>query len=45
MIASFYGMNVPIPGANNPHGFWIVSAIALVITGITVLIFKKKDLF
>lgn len=45
MIASFYGMNVPLPGMNNPHGFWIVSAVALVITGITVLIFKKKDLF
>ncbi len=45
MIASFYGMNVPIPGANNPNGFWIVSAVALIITGITVFIFKKKDLF
>lgn len=45
MIASFYGMNVPLPGMNNPHGFWIVCAIALLITGITVLIFKKKDLF
>ncbi|MBO5198999.1 MAG: magnesium transporter CorA family protein [Lachnospiraceae bacterium] len=45
MIASFFGMNVPIPGTSHPYGFWIVCAVALLITGITVLIFKKKDLF
>lgn len=46
LIASLWGMNFTnIPLGNQPHGFVIVSLGALVITAITVLIFKKKDLF
>lgn len=46
LIASLWGMNFTnIPLGNQPHGFLIVSLGALVITVITVLIFKKKDLF
>ena len=46
MVSSFYGMNfVHIPGGAHPHGFIIVTLAALVITVITVLIFKKKKLF
>ncbi|NLO08369.1 MAG: magnesium transporter CorA family protein [Clostridiales bacterium] len=46
MIASFYGMNfVKIPGGDTPYGFIIVTVGALVITVITVLIFRKKKLF
>lgn len=46
MIASFYGMNfVHIPGGETPYGFYVVTLAALLITVITVLIFRKKKLF
>ena len=45
MIASFYGMNVPLPGHNNPYGFYIVLGFALLLAGIVALIFHKKDVF
>ena len=45
MIASFYGMNVPLPGQNQPYGFLVVLGIALMIASIVAIIFRKKDLF
>lgn len=45
MIASFYGMNVPLPGHNNPFGFYIVLGVAALIALIVALIFHKKDIF
>jgi len=45
MVASFYGMNVPLPGQTNPYGFYIVLGFALLLAGIVALIFHKKDVF
>lgn len=45
MIASFYGMNVPLPGQNFKYGFPLVLGIALVIAAVVAIIFRKKDLF
>ena len=45
IIASFYGMNVPLPGRNNPYSLFLVLGATVLITGIVVLIFRKKDLF
>ena len=45
MIASFYGMNVLLPGQSNPYGFYIVLGFALLLAGIVALIFHKKDVF
>lgn len=46
LIASLWGMNFEhIPLGGLQHGFFIVTFAALVITAITVLVFKKKDLF
>lgn len=45
MIASFYGMNVPLPGHDNPYGFYIVLGFALLSSCIVALIFHKKDIF
>ena len=46
LIASLWGMNFDnIPLGSQQHGFFIVTLGALAITAITVLIFKKKDLF
>ena len=45
MIASFYGMNVPLPGHDNPYGFYIVLGFALLFASIVAIIFHKKDVF
>ena len=45
MIASFYGMNVPLPGHNNPFGFYIVLGVAALVALMVALIFHKKDIF
>ena len=46
MIASFWGMNFThIPGGDHPYGFYIITLVTLIITVISVLIFRKKDLF
>ncbi len=45
MIASFYGMNVPLPGQHQPYGFLFVLGGALLIASIVAIIFRKKDLF
>lgn len=46
MIASFYGMNFDqIPLGHNAHGFFIITACALVVTSLVVIFFKKKNLF
>ena len=44
MVASYWGMNVPVPLQENPHGFlWIVGASVLL--GILAYIWlKKKDM-
>lgn len=46
IVAGFYGMNVQgIPGSNHPYGFYIIILVAIVVTLIAALIFRKKDLF
>jgi magnesium transporter len=43
LVASFYGMNVPLPGANHPFAFPIVLGVSLFIAGAVVLAFRRKD--
>ncbi len=46
MIASFFGMNfINIPLGQNPLGFFIITACAIVLTAVVVMFFKKKNLF
>lgn len=45
MIASFFGMNVDIPWASHPLGFWIVILMTLVFSVILTIILWKKKLF
>ncbi|MDR3348179.1 MAG: magnesium transporter CorA family protein [Acidaminococcales bacterium] len=45
MIASFWGMNVPVPLAGAPQGFAIVCAIAFAIALVTACLLWKKRLF
>lgn len=45
MIASFFGMNVPIPLANQPYGFVTIIAISFGISSILALFMAKKKMF
>lgn len=45
IIASLFGMNVPVPFAANPMGFWIIIFIASVMSFLAALVMVKKQLF
>jgi magnesium transporter len=45
MIASFWGMNVPVPLEDNPHGFAILLLLSAVLTIAGYLILSKKKMF
>ena len=45
LVTSFYGMNVPIPGQNWPHSFYMPIIISLVISVIISAYFMKKKWF
>ena len=44
LIASIWGMNVPLPFANNSNGFIIVTGISMIISLIALVWLKKKDM-
>ena len=44
LVASIWGMNVPLPFANNAHGFTIVIGISMVISIAALVWLKKKDM-
>lgn len=45
MLASFWGMNVPVPLSNNPLGFIFILAAACIIAGISGFVLWKKEMF
>ncbi len=45
IVASFYGMNVNLPGEGNPLAFLTVIGISLTLTAIATYIFYKRDWF
>ncbi|WP_299089129.1 magnesium transporter CorA family protein [uncultured Metabacillus sp.] len=45
MVASFYGMNVPIPFQNYPYSFFVAIIISFILSSITAVIFWKKRFF
>lgn len=45
IVASFYGMNVPIPFQSGPHAFLVAILISILLSGTTALIFWKKRFF
>ena len=44
LIASIWGMNVPLPFSNDIHGFAIVTGISVLISIIAFIWLKKKDM-
>ncbi|MFC4618607.1 magnesium transporter CorA family protein [Camelliibacillus cellulosilyticus] len=45
MIASFYGMNVDIPGQNIPHAFLVPLLLSIFIAVVTAVLFWRKKYF
>ncbi len=45
IVASFYGMNVKLPGEDHPLAFLTVFGIAIGLTAIATFIFYKRDWF
>ena len=44
LIASLWGMNVPVPLQDNIFGFPILIIISIIVTLIAVIMLKKRDL-
>ncbi|MBN1450928.1 MAG: magnesium transporter CorA family protein [Anaerolineales bacterium] len=45
LVASFYGMNVSLPGENHPFAFLTVFGISILLSGLAVIIFYKRGWF
>lgn len=45
MVASFFGMNVPVPWEGHPMGFVIVCMIALILMIVSIVVLWRKKLF
>lgn len=43
LIASFFGMNVPMPLANSPYAFWILIFLSLVCVVGLIVFFRNKE--
>ena len=43
IVASLFGMNVPLPLEDTPHAFWAVCGIIVTIVGLVVWYFKKNE--
>lgn len=44
LIASLWGMNVEVPFEITKYGFWILCAIAFIVTAVTIILLNKKGL-
>jgi magnesium transporter len=45
VVASIYGMNVPIPGDHSQHAFWIPISISIILSGFLSWYFYRKKWF
>jgi magnesium transporter len=43
LVASFYGMNVNLPGEGHPFAFLAIFSFSLALTSIAAFIFYKRD--
>jgi magnesium transporter len=42
LVASFFGMNVPLPFADNKYGFWIIIMVSILLIGGMVVFFRTR---
>ena len=45
VVSSFFGMNVPVPFAENPLGFAYIMIIAVVISITSAYVLWRRDMF
>ena len=45
LVASFYGMNVPLPGQEHPYSFYFIVGIVVLMGSTLIWIFKRQRLF
>ena len=45
VVSSFFGMNVPVPFAENAHGFLYVMCIAFSISIVSAYVLWHRDMF
>ncbi|MGL4675976.1 MAG: CorA family divalent cation transporter, partial [Wohlfahrtiimonas sp.] len=45
MIASIYGMNVPLPYQDEPGAFAVLICVMVVMSVVVAMIFRKKNYF
>jgi magnesium transporter len=45
LVSSIYGMNVTLPFAENPYAFYLVIAIAIIVSIIPVYFLYKRKMF
>lgn len=45
LVASIYGMNIPLPWQDSPHAFWIVLGMLLLSSTLGVVFFYRSKLF
>jgi len=45
VIASLYGMNLPLPLAESPLSFWLIISLTLILVIILTIVFKKRKWF
>ncbi|OYT56145.1 MAG: hypothetical protein B6U68_03805 [Candidatus Aenigmarchaeota archaeon ex4484_14] len=45
LVASIYGMNLPLPFQHSPHAFGIVMGMSIILSIIGVVVFWRKELF
>lgn len=43
IVASIYGMNVPLPLEHNPLSFWIIMVFILILIVAAVILFRRKE--
>jgi magnesium transporter len=46
LVASFFGMNVPLPlVGNSPLAFWIIMGCSVLVSTLLVLFFQRKKMY
>ena len=45
LIASFFGMNVQIPGQHNPNAFSLILGVSLVLSAVILIVFLRRRWF
>jgi magnesium transporter len=42
LVASIYGMNVPVPGERTPYAFWLILGLMAAILVVLVVLFRRR---